>query len=321
MRRGACADPLLERHAVSTADGRTPAGWYPDPAGSASQRWWDGTAWTGHLQPAASVQPAYPAQAAAPLQPAYPAQAAAPLQPAYNAQPTHDAQPTHATHGAQPTYNAQSAHDAQSAAPVHPAYSGQPSYPTQHSYPVQPDRYAYPAQQSAAATPPKVAPGTPAYGPFIWIITLLPLIGLLSLPLSLIDLEQQLSMPYPTDPSSIDPFAGMSVAALVAQGVAAVLGWVIYGVGVVLAYLDRKWLIGRGYAQPFHWAFAFLGVAAPVYAIGRSIVVRRRSGRGIAPMWVAFGIVALSFVITIVLIVHVVDLTLRTVGPMPGITA
>ncbi len=26
-------------------------GWYPDPAGSALQRWWDGTAWTATTQP------------------------------------------------------------------------------------------------------------------------------------------------------------------------------------------------------------------------------------------------------------------------------
>ena len=45
------------------------AGWYPDPAGSPSHRWWDGQQWTDQLQ-AAPTQPGW-AQPPAYGQPAY----------------------------------------------------------------------------------------------------------------------------------------------------------------------------------------------------------------------------------------------------------
>jgi uncharacterized protein YxjI len=34
-----------------------PAGWYPDPAGRAGTRWWDGQGWTDHVQQAAPPPP------------------------------------------------------------------------------------------------------------------------------------------------------------------------------------------------------------------------------------------------------------------------
>lgn len=54
---------------TNTSGPTTPAGWYPDPAGSANLRWWDGSAWTAHLAP-----PPTPAPALAPT-PAYQASA------------------------------------------------------------------------------------------------------------------------------------------------------------------------------------------------------------------------------------------------------
>lgn len=52
--------------------GLPPAGWHPDPAGSAKQRWWSGLEWTDHYQDAPPVAPVMPAAPAVPMTPAPP---------------------------------------------------------------------------------------------------------------------------------------------------------------------------------------------------------------------------------------------------------
>ncbi|MFF3176055.1 DUF2510 domain-containing protein [Streptomyces sp. NPDC057900] len=48
----------------------TPPGWYPDTAVPGHERWWDGTAWTGHTRPYAAELPPYvPARSASPAGP------------------------------------------------------------------------------------------------------------------------------------------------------------------------------------------------------------------------------------------------------------
>jgi hypothetical protein len=57
----------------------TPApGWYPDPAGSSSYRWWDGGSWTAHLRAPEPVAVAPAAQVPAPALTPAPAPAPAP---------------------------------------------------------------------------------------------------------------------------------------------------------------------------------------------------------------------------------------------------
>jgi Protein of unknown function (DUF2510) len=54
---------------TGTSGATTPAGWYPDPAGSGHLRWWDGTVWTAHLAPQPTPEPTPQIVAPAPVVP------------------------------------------------------------------------------------------------------------------------------------------------------------------------------------------------------------------------------------------------------------
>lgn len=108
----------------------------------------------------------------------------------------------------------------------------------------------------------------------VWGIVLLPLVG--AAPLLLLDLKD---------------YARAVLAATVAHAVAPpppgfvaaqLLGLVTFVAAIVLAYLDRRILIRRGVVRPFHWAWS---VVPLVYLIGRAVVLKRRVGRGSAPVW------------------------------------
>ncbi|WP_030618169.1 phospholipid scramblase-related protein [Streptomyces achromogenes] len=61
-----------------TTQSNTPAGWYPDPHGAQNtQRYWDGTQWTEHTNPAQQAAGQVPPQQAPAQQPAFPQQQAA----------------------------------------------------------------------------------------------------------------------------------------------------------------------------------------------------------------------------------------------------
>jgi hypothetical protein len=215
-------------------------GWYPDPAGSTQLRWWDGTGWTQHLQPAAP-----PASTGA------------------------------ATTGAATTGAAEAPH-------VH----AQPQYaqnPYTQSRPAQPPLGEHPA----------------IYTPFIWIIALLPLLSAIAL--AAVDMRVMI-----VRPSQLDSMMAPTMLGSPMYVVVSLLGWVIYGVSVWMAYLDWRALGRIGIVNPFHWAWAFL--TGVVYVIGRSIVVRRRIGGGaLIPIWVIAGVYVLTFIITIVKVAALVS--------------
>jgi hypothetical protein len=215
-------------------------GWYPDPAGSTQLRWWDGTGWTQHLQPAAP-----PASTGA------------------------------ATTGASTTGAADAPH-------VH----AQPQY-AQNPYTQRP-----PAQ-------PPLGEHPAIYTPFIWIIALLPLLSAIAL--AAVDMRVMI-----VRPSQLDSMMAPTMLGSPMYVVVSLLGWVIYGVSVWMAYLDWRALGRIGIVNPFHWAWAFL--TGVVYVIGRSIVVRRRIGGGaLIPIWVIAGVYVLTFIITIVKVAALVS--------------
>ncbi|MFJ3669869.1 DUF2510 domain-containing protein [Streptomyces sp. NPDC090106] len=96
----------------------TPPGWYPDPGqtndGPATERWWDGKAWTDRTRPAGSAAVGGP-----------PAQAPDEA-PAPSPAPEPEGQQQAAPYPAYPDY---SAHPTAPAFPAYPAYPGQPPAP------------------------------------------------------------------------------------------------------------------------------------------------------------------------------------------------
>ena len=94
-----------------------------------------------------------------------------------------------------------------------------------------------------------------------------------------------------------------------------VLRVVAYALVVILAAFDHRELTRRGVDRPFHWAFAFLNlVVGPVYAIGRSVIVKRRTGHGSAVMWVTIGMIVLSIIVVVVWMVATVAQIMQTVS-------
>ena len=143
-------------------------------------------------------------------------------------------------------------------------------------------------QVYASNEPRRVDPSTPLYTLWIWLIVLLPLVSLVGLLFWDMDAYMRSSM------SSTDPFAQYTDPGYVLLQASS---WLLYALSVLFAFLDRRVLLQRGFDRPFHWAWTFLG--STVYIIGRSVIVRRRSGKGLLPIWVTIGVVVISLIVGI----------------------
>ena len=150
---------------------------------------------------------------------------------------------------------------------------------------------------AALRAPEGVKPGTA----WFWLLAVgAPVLALLELIPTSIYLSQ-LMAGAATNPASIAANEFSPAYLLVALS-----GWFIYAVCIVFGWLDWRELKARGIPKPFHWAWSFfvLAVGWPaVYVIGRTVIVKRRTGSGMAPLWVFIGLQVVTFVVTIVVVV------------------
>jgi hypothetical protein len=153
----------------------------------------------------------------------------------------------------------------------------------------------------ALRAPEGVKPGTV----WFWLLAIgAPVLTLLELVPTSIYLSQLIAGDV-TNPATIAANEFNSAYLLVALS-----GWFIYAVCIVFGWLDWRELKARGVPRPFHWAWSFfvLAVGWPaVYVIGRTVIVKRRTGSGMAPLWVFIGLEVVTFVVTIVVVVTAIS--------------
>jgi hypothetical protein len=166
---------------------------------------------------------------------------------------------------------------------------------------------------SLSSGQPLSAPaGTNPNTVWVWIFALFPLAQLAEIPLISALYSRifavGLSDPTATSTAEFAPDSGYFAI----QGISLFL----FAVYVVLAVLDYRSLRARGVPSPFHWAWTFLG--SLVYIIGRTVVVRRRTGAGMAPMWIGIITIVGVAVVIIVVLVPIVTAGVGSLSSLPG---
>jgi len=172
-----------------------------------------------------------------------------------------------------------------------PAYSSAPAYP---GTPAPAGYGGYPAAPSVGAQP-VLRRDIPTNTVWVWLVVFLPLVGVLSL--FLFDWSSYIRESFYAglygEPGAMGTDAIVSTVATLAS---VVLGALV----VLFSFLDWRQLRARGVEKPFHWAWSFLVLvigSGLVYVIGRGVVLRRRTGSGLAPVWASIVVTIVSIVI------------------------
>lgn len=154
--------------------------------------------------------------------------------------------------------------------------------------------YQQPYSAGAAAAALRAPEGTKVYSVWIWLIVFLPYLSIpLLFTIDLGGLTSGLDYQDPNASTSLQLQLMTSPGYLALTG----LGWLVNILLVFFSWLDWRWLKNAGVPKPFHWAFGFISLAGyPVYAIGRAIVTKRRTGHGSAVLWATI----IAFVVAII---------------------
>jgi hypothetical protein len=175
------------------------------------------------------------------------------------------------------------------------------------------EHYRDPYSTQTVAAELKAPDGAVTNTPWIWLVIFLPMLPLF--PMLFIDWSSMFHFDPDDAYSVISSQLGVFTSPFYL--IAVLGGWLTYGLCVWFAYLDWKHLGAVGVPRPFHWAFTFLG--SVIYAIGRSVVVRKRTGHGSAPMWAAIGTIVLMFVYVIYLTVIIMTAAFSSIDGVSGL--
>ena len=147
---------------------------------------------------------------------------------------------------------------------------------------------------------PALPAGTRVGSVWIWLLSLLPLASLAAeQPVLLaygpivreqVRLQREMLAHPSASPQLPGNFGDLGALFALSWGLSAVL----IGLAALAAYFDWRALRRHGIIRPFPWGWGFL---AGVYIVGRAVVVRRRVGRGLAPLWVAVVLFVAAMVI------------------------
>lgn len=163
---------------------------------------------------------------------------------------------------------------------------------TQHTY----DPTVAAATASSASPVQRVGPqapeGTKPSTSWFWITAVSPVIAIVGLLPTAIFFNSFLS-------KSLSVESTTALFANPAYLVSTLLSFLEIAVYVIFPILDWSALRKRGVPSPFHWAWSLsaLIVGSPIiYVIGRTVVARRRTGRGLAPLWVFIGVQLIAWI-------------------------